>query len=182
VDTCLPSKFAAGTTVEYTRTTSDYPADQGWTLTLMIRGAAILDKLAVAVGADHKVTLTATDTSALTEGVYQYVEQVTHVTLGTFNLADPQAVEVTPNFATAEAGDLLDIAVKTLKIIRDILSGKIDDLKRYEIGGRSAELFTHDELIRAEDYWRRRVDSLKPGQRGKIDSGVRAVITGGLRA
>lgn len=176
----LPSKIAAGTTVEYVKTVVDYPAPT-WSLKLILQGASKLVKAAVAEGTAHKVTLDAADTAALAAGVYQAVEKVTHNSgAPVLYLADPQAIEVLPDFESAAAGALQDIAEKNLTAIRAVLAGKTTDFKSYEIAGRAVVTFTHSELIEAESYWAARVRGLT--RKGRFDTPVRAIMTGSLRA
>ena len=55
----LPESFAAGTTVNYRKRFSDYPASAGWTLKLHLAGASVMAKTAAADGDDFVVTIAA---------------------------------------------------------------------------------------------------------------------------
>jgi hypothetical protein len=71
--TALPVSFAAGATVLYRRTLADYPADDGWSLTLWIQG---VEFDATPDGSTFVVELAADDTADLTPGAYRWVERV----------------------------------------------------------------------------------------------------------
>jgi len=68
--TALPARFDAGTTVKYTRTLADFPANGGWSLALYISGAAYFTVAGSASGASFDFTIAATKTAtvAITTG------------------------------------------------------------------------------------------------------------------
>jgi hypothetical protein len=63
--TALPDRFNAGTTVKYTRTHGDYPASQGWSLSLYLNGAASLTILGSPNGNAFNVTVPAAQTATV---------------------------------------------------------------------------------------------------------------------
>lgn len=143
--TALPSSFSAGSTVVYRRSLADYPASDSWVLKLYLAGVSVLTKTAVASGADHVVTLAASDTDDLTSGVYRWVERVSKggevydVAWGT--------IEVTPDVATATAGELQPWAETALAAIEAKISGRITaDQEEFEILGRAVKRIPFEEL------------------------------------
>lgn len=163
----LPCAFAAGETVKYRRSFAEYLATDGWTLTLYIRGAQVLTKAATADGAGFLVTLAATDTDDLTTpGVYRWAERVSKAA-EVFEVAHG-TVEVTPNMATATAGQLQTMEEKLLAAIDAVLAGKItDDIVAYTIGGRSITKLSREELMTE----RRKLQWDVARQRGKGKAG-----------
>jgi len=55
--TALPDRFNAGTTLIYTRAYSDFPAGQGWALTLHLSGGASLSAAGAASGNSFVITV-----------------------------------------------------------------------------------------------------------------------------
>lgn len=177
--TALPSQINAGTTVEYVRTVSDYPATAGWSFELIIQGAKKAVIAATAVGADFKVTITATVTGTLTPGIYKFIERVTKGA-EIHDLALPEVIEVFPDFKAATEGTLEEIAQKNLAAIRAALAGRIPaDMENFSIAGRIVAKTPQRELLQMEATWAARVKALK--NKGRFDTPVRAVISGSLR-
>lgn len=71
-----PQFIYAGDTVQWTRSSSDYPAGS-WTLTYVLRGPQVYTFSAAADGNDFLVTLTATTTAAWVAGWYLVEAYVT---------------------------------------------------------------------------------------------------------
>jgi hypothetical protein len=174
VDTALPPAFAAGTTVQYTRSYADYPANDGWTLTLYLAGAQILNKVATASGADFVITLAATDTDDLTTpGLYRWVERASKS--GVVKDVASGTVEVTANLATATAGSLQTTEEKLLAAVDAVIAGKItDDVLQYTIAGRSLTLMSRLDLLEL----RRKLQWDVARQRGKTGRTRRLAFTG----
>jgi len=143
----LPCAFAAGTTVQYTRSISEYRANDGWQLKLYLAGAQTLNVTASASGPDFIVTMTAAQTATLTTaGQYRWTERVTKGALA-YDVATG-TVEVTPNLATATPGSLQAMSEKLLAAVEAVLAGKItDDASQYVIAGRSITLMSRQELL-----------------------------------
>jgi hypothetical protein len=113
--TALPDSFAAGTTVKYTRTVSDYPATAGWTLKLLLAGPSTLSVTAAASGGDFAVTITAAQSTALAAGVYRWAEEVSKAG-EVYRVADG-TLSVEPNMSTAAPGDLQSEDEKQLVLV-----------------------------------------------------------------
>lgn len=113
--TAIPSSISAGTTVKYTRTVSDYPANQGWTLAVVLAGVNWITATVAASGADFAVSILSTDTAKLAPGVYQWTERVTKA--GESYDVGSGSVNVTMNLFTAAAGDAQSANEKLLVVV-----------------------------------------------------------------
>lgn len=146
--TALPDRFRAGTTVEYFRAPADYPVGDGWTLTLRIRGRNCLDVTATDNGDGRfKITLSATATSGLAAGGYQWVEEASKA--GTTYEAGSGTVEITPNLATAGENALRSQAEKDLDLVNAAIERRLTkDMENYSIEGVTLSRAPLDVLIR----------------------------------
>lgn len=150
-----PLDITAGSTVKWKKTLSHYKASDGWTLTYAIRGATILDITASADGADHSVTLSATQTGALKSGTYWWnayaskgVERF-DVGTGTFT--------VKANLASLLGGayDGRSHVKKVLDAIEATLEGRASTLdKETEINGVRVEFYSATELLLLYDRYK----------------------------
>ena len=158
--TQLPTSFAAGTTVTYTRTIPDYPATAGWTLSLRLSGIDVLAQNATASGADYVVTLTAAATAPLHAGLYVFEERVTKGA-EVYTVASGN-VTVTANLATAGAGDLQSWDEKTLAVVEAALAGRLtSDLESYQIAGRAVTKIPIKDLLELRNQLSARVARMK---------------------
>lgn len=185
--TQIPDQIEAGTSVEYTRSYTDFPANGGWTLKLHLKGAGAVDKDAVAVGKDFKVTLTALETAGLVAGDYEWRERVTD---GTQVLTAAEGrLEILPDIGAAAAGAIQSWEEKALAMVEKVIayksgagvtSGRLSaDILEYEIAGR--RVVKHDllELLRIRDSLKSRIRArLHPGQ---LEVPVRVYYSGGMR-
>ena len=119
----MPESFAAGTTVEYTRSLADFPANDGWTLKVYLRGDGTANATVTPSGADYLVEFPAATTAPLAAGPYEWFEEATKS--GKVKSAGSGSVIVTPNIAAAGAGDLLSDAEKTLAALRAKRDGRL---------------------------------------------------------
>ena len=143
----LPSEFAAGTTVSFTRTLADYPASDAWAFTLYIVAADVVSKLATADGDAHAVTLAATETKGIAPGVYRYVERVSKA--GEVFEVGSGFVTVQPDPLEASADDYKSADEKLLEAIDAVLAGRISaDVEAYSIEGRALTRIPFRDLAR----------------------------------
>lgn len=165
-DTMMPATISSGTTVTYRRSLPDYPANQGWQLTVYLAGKSILNVAAVANGPDHDVTLTATQTAALAAGVYTWVERVVK---GTEKYDVARAVvTVLADLAAATAGSLQSFEEKTLAVLEAAISGQLTDrVRSYQIFGRAVEKIPMDELRSLRNEFLAAVQQQKTGKVGR---------------
>ena len=139
----MPESFRAGTTLSYTRTLPEYPANDGWTLKLLLSGRAPHSLDAAASGADHVVTIPATGAGLSTDDIvpdwYQWTELATKAGVGTFEV-DSGRVTVLPN--PAAAGDQRSWEEKALELLKTAHAAYLTSpsspwVSSYQIGTRS---------------------------------------------
>lgn len=149
--TSMPESFAAGTTLKYERTLSDYPASDGWSLKLHLAGKSELT-LEASVDGDRFVFLAAVgQTENLPHGVYTWVELASKD--GETFKVDEGTVTVEPNLALASAGSLQMAVEKELDLIEARIQARLAAGADHE--SRSADNFSV-ELVSLNDLFARR--------------------------
>lgn len=135
--TALPSSFAAGTTITYRKSFSDYPAGSGWTLTLYLRGASAADIEAEADGDDFVVTIEPTDTGkGFAAGLYRWSERVS-TEAGEVHEVGAGRVNILPDLGQAGAGTNQEWLERAVAALRAHIEGRIAaGMESYQIGGR----------------------------------------------
>jgi len=129
--TCVPSVIAAGTTVKFKRSPTDFRSDQGWTLTLFLSGASVLNKPGVADGlGGYDFTLTPADTGGLQPGNYRWDERASNVGGEVYDRRSSPSLssgvlEVMADVSQAAAGDLQSFAEKQLAAVEARLAGRL---------------------------------------------------------
>lgn len=98
IPTIEPEKLVAGDTAKWTRSFADYPASGGWTLSYAFRGIGRFDVAATADGDNYAITLAASVTAAIEEGLYEWTAFVTKTT-ERYTLASGSLI-LAPNLAT----------------------------------------------------------------------------------
>src|SRR5262245_54202061 len=131
----LPTAIHAGTTVKYTVSHGDYPADQGWALTLHLAGPSLASFSGNAAGAAFAFTLDADATRPLKAGTYQWREVASR---GTEKfVAASGVVELLADIATALAGDLQPAAEKELALVDAAIAALLEGrVASFQIAGR----------------------------------------------
>lgn len=143
--TAMPDTLTAGTTVSYTRAVPDYPATDGWTLTLYLAGKSVLNVAATPSGSDYAVALTAAQTAGLAAGVYTWVERVTKG--AEKHDVGRGVVAVLDDPSTATAGSQQSWEEKTLEVVEAALSGQMTSaIASYQIGNRAVAKIPAREL------------------------------------
>ena len=141
----LPEAFAAGTTVKYSRTLPDYPANAGWTLRLLLAGANVLAVTATPNGADYLITITAEQSGTLAAGTYKCAEEVSKA--GETYIVASGTVIVEPNLAAALAGQHQSKNERLLELVDTLLAGRVvKDLEAYGIDGMTVSKIPFLEL------------------------------------
>jgi hypothetical protein len=160
--TCPPDRFSSGTTVTYRRSLSDYPADDGWVLTLYLAGKDALGKVAATDGADHVLTLTAADTGGLPAGIYSWVERVAKG--GVVYDVGSGTVTVTANIAGAAMGSLQSWEEKALDALRAKLASRAtSDQEEIQIDGRAIKRIPIQEIAKLIAQLEQRIKMKRPG-------------------
>lgn len=150
-----PARFAAGDTVQFTKSFPEYLPADGWVLSyaLVTTGQQI-----TWTGSDngdglHLLNVTAATTASYQPGTYHWQSYVTK---------DPQrftvgsgSVVIDQNFALAQGGhDNRSHIEKTLEALNALLEGKATkDQLSYSIGGRSLSRFSMTEVIEARSKY-----------------------------
>jgi hypothetical protein len=172
----LPEVIVAGTTVIYTRALSDYPANAGWVLTLTLAGKGRLSVTAAPSGADHVVTLAASETAALAAGSYRWDERVSKAG-ATYVVGGPGNVTVLPDLVTAPIGELEDPDEKLLAIVEAALAGRLSsDMEAFQIAGRAVTKIPAKDLLQIRAQLRSAVARRRSG--GKLGRQHRIAFTG----
>lgn len=152
-----PSEFAAGESVQWTRSVGDYAAADGYVVTWYFRGAGVADVVGNASGSVWTATLTPTQTKDLAPGAYTwraYAEKRDGATVNERHFIAEGRTVVLPDFAAATAGDSLSHAEKMLAAIDAVLEGRITaDVEAYQIGGRSVTKIPFAELRKARNLY-----------------------------
>ena len=147
--TALPQSFPAGTTVEYTKTPTDYPASDGWTLTLYLAGASVTSVEAVADGDSFVVTISATKTlatSGFQPGLYKWIERVSKAA-EVFEL-DAGIVTILEDLSTAAGGDAQNWIERAVVALRAHIEGRLPaGMETYSIAGRSVAKMPIKEAV-----------------------------------
>jgi hypothetical protein len=161
--TCaIPDQFVAGSTVRYTRSTSDYRADQGWALTVYLLGPSTTNVAGVATGPDYTVTFSAATTGALVAGTYQWIERVSKA--GEVYDLGSGTVVVSANPATAAAGDAQPWEEKALAVIRAKVTGRLTaDQEEFSIYGRAVKRIPFRELLKIQSDLEARLAAKRRG-------------------
>jgi len=142
----LPDSFSLGTTVEYAKSFGDYPASDGWGLTLYLAGAKTLTIAGVADGDAFTVTINPTDTTGMTPGLYKYVERVDKS--GEVREVGSGVVTVNRDLATARDGDEQSWLETDIALLKTHISGRLPSgMEAYAIAGRQVSKLPIKEAI-----------------------------------
>jgi hypothetical protein len=144
----LPESFAAGTTVRYRKSLSDYPASAGWTLRLHLAGASVLAKAAVADGDEFVVTIAAADTGpAFGAGLYKWVERVSNAGGEVYEVASG-IVTVLSNLAEATEGSEQEWLERAVAALKAHIEGRLPaGMESYQVAGRVVSKMPTKEAV-----------------------------------
>lgn len=147
-----PSKVYAGDTVAWTEVQADYPASDGWSLTVYF-AVGTVEPVAIAAtpsGADHLVTVLPATTSGWTAGTCHWTARVTKA--GETHTVVQGLFEVLPD--PTVAADRRSHAEKCLAAITAVLEERMGDpITEYEIDGTKAKKLPHAELIKLRAHY-----------------------------
>jgi len=145
--TQLPDSFSAGTTVSYRKSFADYPASEGWTLTLYLAGASVEQIVAVADSDDFVVTITPADTTGgFSSGHYKWVERVGK-SGEVYDVGDG-VVTISPDLATATDGGEQSWLETSVAALKNHIAGRIPaGMEAYAIAGRQVSKIPVREAI-----------------------------------
>ncbi len=144
-----PTFVTAGDTVEWTKSLSDYPAADGWTLSYrLINAAAAIDIVSTASGADHAISESAATTAAWTDGEYRYQAYVSKA--GQRYTVGSGSITIRPNLAAVVGGyEARSTWTKALDDLRAALAAWLTTsghVQEYEIAGRRMRFASADDI------------------------------------
>lgn len=162
--TALPASIVAGDSYDITLSLSAYPASAGWSIVWTLAGASALTKTSTAVGDAHRLSLTPTDTGALTPGQYQQRLRAERNAGAVAETFERTTLVVELDLGTATNGEAQSYAERMLTICRaareSILSG---ESKMFMIDGRQMMFHSLSELAKEEAHWRRELAAERRG-------------------
>jgi hypothetical protein len=156
-----PTEITAGDTASWTRSLSNYPADEGWVLSYAFLKEGEGQQILITGtddGGDHLVELTPATTQLWLAGTYNGQGYVTKTATGERHRIWSGQLVVVPDFVTAGQIDTRSKARIILDFIENswekVGSGQI---ARTTVGSVSFEFRSIDDLIKGRDYWLARV-------------------------
>ncbi len=154
---CFPTELAAGDSLQITFSSPEFPATDGWDLTLLLRGPSSLDLAGTPDGSGFVVELSTEDSAELAAGRYRWFVVYAHEVDGLRTTARDGYTDVTANPETL-TGDQRSWAARKLAAIEASLLAR-PDASSYSIGGRTYAFESHAEMLRVRDTLRREVAS-----------------------
>lgn len=155
----IPASLAAGDTWRWRVARAAYLASDGWALTTYLRGKGVLNVPGVPDDDAFVFTVAAAgegSSAAVPPGSYTWVEKAAKD--GDVFTVCSGLVTVTPNLATATAGQLQTHAEKALALVEAALEGRIvSDAESYTILGRSISKTPIAELRKLRAQYRAEV-------------------------
>jgi hypothetical protein len=155
IPTIEPTQFAAGDTVKWTKSLSDYPASGGWVLSYAFVNAdgTFSESTSTADGDSHAVVITAADSADFDAGTYNWQSYVT-LSGERFKVGAGTCV-VLPNFA-AGAVDGRSHVKRVLDAIQSVIQGRAtEDADSLSLAGRSISKIPLTELVAFRDAYKR---------------------------
>lgn len=152
-----PSSFRAGDLLSWTKSLSDYPANQSWSLAYtLINATSKITINASASGADFLVSVAAATTAAYAAGTYQWMARVSKST--EIYTIGQGTIEILPNLATATTYDFRSHAKTMLEAIEAAFEGKASSTQlEMEINGRRIKSFSPSEMIQWRSFYKAEV-------------------------
>ena len=167
IPTVEPTKHQAGTTLLFSRSLPDFPANT-WTLTYELRSHvnAPLSFTASANGTAHSVDVSFSTTADWNSGDYLMTGYVTDGTQR--HQVYQSKIEITPYSATEGTYEWRSYAVRMLALIEDTIAGRVarSDVS-YSINGRSFTPKSDEDLLKVRDYFRAEVNQEKSAGRNR---------------
>lgn len=157
----IPSRLVAGDTLRFEAALSDYPADSGWTMTvIIITENARYTLNSTASGSNHLVDVAATATVKWRPATYRYTAFVERA--GERYTVDQGIIEVAPDFVTTSSTDLRNHVEKVLAAIEATLEKKASrDQMEISFQGRQLKHLQPSELLAWRDKYRAELVSLR---------------------
>lgn len=172
----IPPRLVSGDTIDWLLAAPAYPASAGWQLSVRLVGPALITLGSTPDGDMHRITVSATASSAYAAGLYRTHTVVEH-TDGRRHSLDSGQIKILANPAAATPGDARSPAQKTLDELKAAYSQYLSTsghIAEYEIGGainRKFKFRSASEIIAQIEFWQREVakeadaDSMAAGHR-----------------
>lgn len=163
IPTREPLQIRAGDTVKWTKSLADYPADDSWILTYyLVNSSRRFVVVATAAGADHAVTISASDSAKYPANNYSWTARVSKsgevytVATGTLEVL----TDVTENVDTRSH------AKKVLDAVEAVIEGRASlDQENYTIAGRSLSRTPIEDLLVLRDRYKTEYEREKQAER-----------------
>lgn len=176
----------AGVTLDFTTAVPDYPASAGWALTFYLARAAtpLITLAAAADGDDYRVQRDAVQTGAWTPGTYSWEARISNGA-GVVHEVGSGLVEIRLDIATQAAGADLrsaaQVAYDQALAARASFIATRGRVRRYQVGARSMEFGTTEEIDAEIAFWARRVDAERAIAAGRATGPLGRASYGVLR-
>lgn len=148
-----PTRFIAGDTVKWTKSLTDYPAGEGWSLTYTFINTG--GKFTIAASADGDaflVNIAPATSGGLAAGDYDWRAQVSKAG-EVFTIATGRTT-VQPSFGAATL-DGRTTARKMLDAVEAVLENRASsDVAEYQINGRQLKYISIPDLLKLRDRLR----------------------------
>jgi hypothetical protein len=176
VSRIIPTSLTAGLTFETSVALDCYPADDGWALTAVLRGPAVIDIVATVEDGEHKLAAAAAVSAEWIAGRYSYIVRASKD--GAVYAVETGVTEVLPDLSEEEAGyDGRTHAERTLDAIEAVIEQRATiDQERYRINNRELYRTPIAELMKLRDLYRSEVRLEQKGRTGKLFGAVRVIL------
>jgi len=176
-----PTEITVGDTIKWTKSLSDYPADQ-YALNYKIvplSGGAPLTVAATADGTDHSISISAADSAEYVPGDYRWFSYAVDLETSEERYTiDHGDLKILPDPAAITAADLRSHARTVLDAIEATLEGTASrEQSEITIEGRSLKYRTPAELLQLRSFYLaevRREETAEAIRKG-LDSGNRVL-------
>lgn len=156
--TTFPEALTAGDTMSLLLSATDFPASDGWTVTVKAIIPGSTDVIAigpsVASGDDHAITADAATTASWAPGTYRWQSRATKgteaYTLGTGSFVVKPSIE--------SGADPRSLDERCLDAVNAVIEGRAsEDMLEMEIGRRKLKLMSLRELLSVQGVLKARV-------------------------
>lgn len=151
-----PNKIAAGDTLTWQRSFSDYPASAGWQLTYELRGGGqAIEFSSTASGDSHLISVSAADTATWLPAEYVMEGYAGNIATGQRARIFINNVTVAANLETAPPeADVKTHAQNMVELIQSVQLGKFShDILQSDVEGTRILRLSPKELRDEYNYW-----------------------------
>lgn len=153
--------FYASDSLEVIIENSEYKASEGYTCHLLLMNSnpdAKQDWLANADGDNFKILKISTETATVIAGRYKVFYIFSNNAEGFTKAEDGGFLEVRPDITQTATYEFETYNMKALDAVNQRLAGHFDDdFSTYSIDGKTITKMNTDELIKAKEYFERKV-------------------------